>query len=683
MLIKKIKLKNIRSYMQEEIKFPEGTTLLSGDIGAGKSTILLAIDFVLFGIRRGELSGSALLRNGSNEGFIILDFSVKDKEISIKRTLKRTNNGIVQDSGYLTINDVTQELTPVELKQRILQILNYPQEMITKKSLIYRYTVYTPQEEMKLILLGEKEDRVQTLRKVLNIDRYKKIKDNSKIVISEIKLKRKELSGMISDLQEKKSRLQEKELEISALDNKISLTKMTLEDINKDVLAKQRDIINFEQEITRLSNLKKEIEILTHKFITKEEQKFKNNNQKRLLETQLLNVGIGLNIDFNELKNNINENEKILERLEKEFRDYTKSITELMAKKKYSSEIIESITKLDFCPLCRQDVSQEHKHDIISKEKELTSKLEDDLKIFISKENELNSKIKSLKLSIQKYKNQEKEYEILKAKQKEAEYKKELITNIKKEQDEIEQILNGITSAKKGIESELDKLKDTEKDYESKRKELSNLQEHQKMIEISLATLRKEHESLEKELIYMKKELQEKEKAKAKLDYYIKLQDWLENIFGSLIDLIERKVMLKVNTEFNGLFQKWFEMLIDSELIKVKLDEEFTPLIEQNGHDIEYGNLSGGEKTATALAYRLALNQVINNLVSSVNTRDIIILDEPTDGFSTEQLEKIKPVLDELKMKQIIIVSHESKIESFADHIIRIEKNGHVSNVVV
>src|SRR3989338_4840840 len=146
MIIKKIKLKNIRSYTDGEIKFPEGVILLSGDIGAGKSTVLLAIEFCLFGIVKGELSGSSLLRNGCNEGFVHLTFSIGDKEISIKRTLKKTSNGIVQDSGFLTINDVTQQLTPVELKQNIIDMLNYPQEALTKKSFIFRYTVYTPQE---------------------------------------------------------------------------------------------------------------------------------------------------------------------------------------------------------------------------------------------------------------------------------------------------------------------------------------------------------------------------------------------------------------------------------------------------------------------------------------------------------------------------------------------------------
>ena len=48
MLIKKIKLENIRSYLNEEIEFPEGSLVLSGNIGSGKSTILLAVDFVFY-----------------------------------------------------------------------------------------------------------------------------------------------------------------------------------------------------------------------------------------------------------------------------------------------------------------------------------------------------------------------------------------------------------------------------------------------------------------------------------------------------------------------------------------------------------------------------------------------------------------------------------------------------------
>ena len=71
MLIKTIKLNNIRSYKEYEISLSEGSTLLSGNIGSGKSSIFLAIDFALFGISR-DLPGTALLRNGEKEGSVEL-----------------------------------------------------------------------------------------------------------------------------------------------------------------------------------------------------------------------------------------------------------------------------------------------------------------------------------------------------------------------------------------------------------------------------------------------------------------------------------------------------------------------------------------------------------------------------------------------------------------------------------
>jgi len=79
------------------------------------------------------------------------------------------------------------------------------------------------------------------------------------------------------------------------------------------------------------------------------------------------------------------------------------------------------------------------------------------------------------------------------------------------------------------------------------------------------------------------------------------------------------------------------------------------------------------------LAYRLSLNQVINSLLSKINTKDLVILDEPTDGFSDQQLDKMRDVLYQLNIKQLIIVSHEQKIENFVENVIRFKKENGVS----
>jgi len=114
-------------------------------------------------------------------------------------------------------------------------------------------------------------------------------------------------------------------------------------------------------------------------------------------------------------------------------------------------------------------------------------------------------------------------------------------------------------------------------------------------------------------------------------------------------------------------------------LFDVHLDENFTPLVVQGESEMDYSFLSGGERTAVALAYRLALNQTINSILSNIKTKDIIILDEPTDGFSDMQLDRMRDVLTDLNVPQLIIVSHEQKIEGFVENVVRLKKEGNVS----
>jgi len=120
--------------------------------------------------------------------------------------------------------------------------------------------------------------------------------------------------------------------------------------------------------------------------------------------------------------------------------------------------------------------------------------------------------------------------------------------------------------------------------------------------------------------------------------------------------------------------------MLAGESFEVQLDENFTPLIIQGESEMDYAFLSGGERTAIALAYRLALNQTINSILSNIKTRDIIILDEPTDGFSEVQLDKMREVLADLNVPQLIIVSHEQKIEGFVENLVRLRKEGNVSS---
>jgi len=63
-------------------------------------------------------------------------------------------------------------------------------------------------------------------------------------------------------------------------------------------------------------------------------------------------------------------------------------------------------------------------------------------------------------------------------------------------------------------------------------------------------------------------------------------------------------------------------------------------------------------------------------MLSHIKTKDIVILDEPTDGFASEQIDKMRDIFEQLNAEQMILVSHEQKIEGFVDHVIRVRKDG-------
>ena len=221
---------NIRSYEHQIIQFPDGSFLLSGDIGFGKSTILLAIEFALFGL--GDITASSLLRRGEREGKVHLEFELNGKNIVVSRGLQKKGESISQVTGYISIDGIRKEMTPTELKAEIISLLGYPKELSTKqKNPIYRYTVYTPQEEMKQILLSKREDRMEILRRIFGVDRYKIIRDNSNTLRLDLKRKAfsyeqlsrglNERNNELKEIKEKKERLGEEIAEINKSLNEI------------------------------------------------------------------------------------------------------------------------------------------------------------------------------------------------------------------------------------------------------------------------------------------------------------------------------------------------------------------------------------------------------------------------------------------------------------------------------
>ena len=800
MILNSISLENIRSYSKQEIEFPRGITLFEGDIGSGKSSVLMAIEFALFGL--GSQKPEALLAKKANDGCVVLDFTVDGQKYQIKRILKRKANSVNQDpkGSYLMVGDTKEPLSPAELKQRVLQILKFNEPASANaESRIFRYAVFTPQEEMKQVL-SDSAKRLETIRRAFGVEDYRIAATNAKEVASEIelqmarfeerfrdiseyegivndaRLKVAQLESDISKLKKEKAKIEdiktsvEKELEelrkkdqekvqhktqYENIENILEQKKENLQSVLQEIKETKEGLKELADKLFQYSKIKKptsmtvtEIDKKIKKFreindeLTKSESEFGSIS----FEITKLKSKLGKHVITNKekLEKDLKKLEKRLSVLEKTIEDNQKSV-ESYNKQKIKNETIqqnlqqeiEEFAKLGSkCPICERKITKEH---LAKLESERTKKLD-----------EIETKLKTLT----------KEYEKAKSDLEEQNSQKE---QLEEQISEIEKIIPGIEEyeekqaklsqseakikdfqaqnkiSKEGFEFETDDpieyylaLKDKLVNYQNSKSQIEQLKENQAKTDKLLGRYEKELEDIKSEISFQEKKLSEIKKkidSFANLDKIINQKDselrelideistisarvaannenlqnekkiseakkwhteykkysqyysWLVEFFIPTISLIEKQVLLSIFQNFNETYRRWYLILIEDPTKESQIDENFTPIVQQDGYEQDVSYLSGGEKTSIALAYRLTLNSMMRKETESMKS-NLLILDEPTDGFSKTQLSKIRSLLDELKSEQIILVSHEKELETYVDNIFRISKDNGISQVL-
>ena len=847
MIIKSVELENLRSYKKEVINFDRGINFLSGDIGSGKSTILLAIEFAFFGFKRGDLEGYQLLRKGAREGSVKLILTDKDNnEVEIYRKVKKgkTNDNISQENGYIKIDNSLVELSPQELNSKVFEILNFPKEFITKdKNLVYRFTIYTPQEQLKEILFSENEKKLEIIRKIFNVDKYKQLSDAISIYLSKIKVDKKiyesklenkgllkeEVKLFISNVENLKKELEQFQLKEKPLKEKLAKCKEAISKREEYLEKFTGAILKIEKRLTLIDEAQKSLRSLEKEIKDREEFLSKNSKLRieeirKVKEDEIKNLSKKLE-DLNQKSKKSQDIEKEFERLYNEKENLLKKLSEINEKRellknytknfdyvltkcqlkdaqvqlkklillvKKSDKIEEDIDKikeslninknevrrfekelsekenfeeyfgkLSECPVCLQEVDEKHRSKVFKSVKveckefrlkivELEKAIKVDSKLLSEKqevfeniklaqreidilnekiraleekeksEKEMYDKVKVLKSEILKLENLKVERLI-----KEIEKKIEEVKNLGRNSERILDEITVFTEKINKLKFEILEIENSNKDVERVKKEILEIQkkieENTQIInkreefEIKLLQIKEKEKSIREQkrrlndmleviydkekqlaakLVSLKTQIEskttEQETKKKILDEMIVLEKEFENLIKNesflsdkvvrISEMIEKAVFTKYYIDFNEEFERLFRELIEDNDIEVRLDEEFSIIVEQNGFDIDIKNLSGGEKSSLAVAYRLGLKKVIENSLQGQKL-DILILDEPTDGFSNEQIDRLGNILRESDLEQIILVSHDEKIESIADSVFHINKVNHISTV--
>ncbi len=673
MIIKKLKLENIRSYKDQIIDFPPGKTLFEGDIGSGKSTLLMAIEFGFFGL--GSEKAASLLRAGETEGFVGLQFESDGREYLVNRHLVRKKNSIGQEDCVLKTPEETKYYSATEIKEKILEILNFNEPPDPKaQSVIYRYAIYTPQEEMKAILSYNPDQRLQTLRKAFGIEDYKTAGENTKGLSNEIRLRSKEFAAMALEIQS----LQDK---VKALKSSISQKRGELENVVEDrrkmteLLQSQRttrDDLRSSQLVLKGETGKADA---LYALVAEKEREIKAAQEQLVSNKSRIRI---IHPKISEMKGLVNPSELAMKELKVEVQKLEGELVilqELETKISVKFSDYKSILEKGVCPTCDTRIESGRFSDLVlHKEKDLeetharvlscTEKLQKTKIVFERKvefdqtQTRLNDYVKNLS-----------EYE----------------ENTRIWQAKFEEASSALekASAELGIvKVSVQKLQEVNADLDNLERRITKSEEELGRLEDIASTAKANITDWERHKREHEESIAKKLEDKARSDKLNEYQIWVQDYFLPTLELVEKHVMLNINQEFDSQFQRWFGMLVEDPGKQAKVDEEFTPVVQQDGIDQDVSYLSGGEKTSIALAYRLALNAIVRRVSTGMKS-NLLILDEPTDGFSKEQLSKVREILDELNSPQIILVSHERELESFADQVIRVSKTNGVSSITV
>lgn len=683
MLLKRLKLKNIRTYEDGEVTFPKGMILFEGGIGSGKSTLLLALEFALFGL--GNERGTTLLSLGKNVGEVELVFEVRGREVKVHRSLARTKRGAGVNQGALVVGGVKQDdcwiddgnrrvsYSPKEMKEAVLKILGYNEPVDPKaKSVIFRYAVYTPQEEMKEILAQAPEQRLQTIRKALKLEDYKVARDNAHSVAKELILRSRLLMEGA-----KKLPLIEKELK--DLEDSIPAIKSEVKEIEESITDVEVEIKGHKME---REELRGRLEALASE--ARKEAELSSLLKDAIRRISSLNADItskkeraeGLRLRIEEINKTLKKPDMTIEEAEwrlaearEEFNSYTKTSGAIYNVFVSYSTLVEK----KICPTCNQRVdTEEFRSRLEGAKSELDktnaekTKLEEVVRDFEAKKRAVENysvKINDRKGLEDRF--NDTEDQILKD--------EEELKRTKAQREELEKKVKEAAEAAVDYKNAKMKFDDNEGDIEALESKREELDSRKTTREADLRNVQTQIEGL-------KEERAEIEDSMAKAESLNEYATWLDEYFKVALERIELSILTAANREFDEEFGRWFSFMVEDPTKSIRVDEDFTPLITQDAYEQEVSNLSGGERTALALAYRLALNKTVQRR-SGVES-GLLILDEPTDGFSKDQIGKIGDLLRELDLVQAIIVSHERELEGAVDHIFRVHKEDGKSKVL-
>jgi exonuclease SbcC len=693
MKIEIVQLKNIRSHTKSTVPFARGFNCLVGGLGCGKSSILYAIDFALFGDPIGR-SYEYLIREGADNGKVAVQFVQNGKSYKISRGLKRRGKGIGQDFDELKLyegENLIASLKSEAVAEQLKAITGLDKEL-------FREIVWVRQERLKELLDARPRDRQTRLDELFglsdyntawtNIANYQRDYETEKRVyekdpdvvgmeklnseynrtVEEFSLVEIELHEATKRLNEAKKALEEADLKLKKLEE-IRLQLEELRQRETEALANLKNAEDSSESLAEKIEAKKNaIENLNQRLNTME-------TQVKSYKEELSAIGILPDQSMESLRNYLGTFEDQISSLKGEQEAAAKGTRD-------DQKRVSALSTENRCPLCLQSISEDYKNSLVQRlqdennERQKTiDQLQDDIKELQQKRNKANAAFSNLQMVMPRI--------------------GDLKTRIDDESqalDEISQEFENKQRLEKEMREQLEALR-----LEISKLDLSQLEAAKtwkNQAQDQFYTIQSDLRVKEDSKKYLVKRLDETkeriDQAQHKIERMEKIVKVVE-VMGGIRDAY-RSIQPKLRSEFVKVLRNFVQQVLDSlvgeegSLINVLIDETYTPYVKsESGVEREVSNLSGGERTLLAFAYRLGLGQLIMQSRTG-HGLSMLLLDEPTESLGREDgsIDRLAEAISRFKaIEQIIAVTHSEVFAEKAEHVIRLEKEAGVSTVSV
>jgi len=247
MHISKIELENIKSHVSTTIEFSRGTTAITGANGAGKTTVIEAIAWVLFDLL--EYKKEDFVRRGAKKGSVTVTFEsgLDEREYIVYRD---------SGSGYHVI-DPRLQMRIADKKEEVFRFLwqHLGLEPGTDLKSLFRQAIGVPQGTFTAIFLEGSTERKVAFDRLLKVEEYRqaaeKLRETSRYLDVTISGIRETIARAEGEL----SRSESVEEEHKNITEQIVRLRSEAESSSVDLAERQSRVKALDEEEKRLSGL--------------------------------------------------------------------------------------------------------------------------------------------------------------------------------------------------------------------------------------------------------------------------------------------------------------------------------------------------------------------------------------------------------------------------------------------